>query len=611
MACKNIDDYKKLSLDNQTKKKGGKQKKGHQSGIYSWNGQEYYIKQSLLFPADNIAEVAAGRLLRLVIGEQAVEYEAVIGDNFDVYIASKKSMKPLDEQVKLPRYFPGSDPYWDKNKEFINEILNADQRKLGMVKILAGCLWVNDNDCHIGNILFDSVRDVVKKFDHGWALVDICKPEHAKVSLFEKISPHSSEKKGTHPPSHLHENLVPINHFNDYPKIIRSKEFIGALKEISDKANDNNITSTVEAIVTEIKKDYENSSLNQMDPPDPQRALKLFAEHIGLNVSEKPENLEEFIKKNLTKRLKERRDSMKLLKCMLEIDLALEKKTPGPDPDTVIKLLETLKKTILEQYQDNGNCRIDKILPPYETSSSKSFATLMEESIKLIESSPGDKKVLISFFSEFSKTKNQKLANELPDFTGEGLCDFPSKNFFEMPKSSAPAQSLAAAIRFIKRKIENRVAAKASDASKCLSSYCDFLNKGFNELTTLAVEEISPEKIMSVLKKTKKIVIKQLKDGINTVLPDGIGNLKEVFPTVLNANIQAGLTELSLSGSFEALKYMTQTILQEQTKSPNITIKFTDAAKKVLNDKGHQNIEEFMYEMSRSLSSPSSRRLST
>lgn len=360
----------------------GKQKKSSNTGYYQslTDGKTYYIKKSKNFPADDIAEIATSRLLGLVIGDQAVEYKTLPSTNGEVYIASEVSrdFTILKDRVELlpKRLQPsgpilGADLITDSNKKAIDKMFSGEQRQK-MAKVLAGCLWVKEPDCQFGNILLG--KGTVRKFDNGWGLVDVCKPENARVNLFAKQAYISLKSWGTH--GHIG---IPTNHFNDYPYIVHSQDFVDALDEIVVGATSDNINIEVDSIIQDIKDGYKNST-----NPNSQKALELFAKHIGLDLAQRKNNqeIETYIKFNLKKRLRERADSIAVLQCLLKIDLALKKKGVEATPDELQKLVAELQAVIRDRFtKEKGydpNLPIRNIIPPFQPPRDELIKKLMK-----------------------------------------------------------------------------------------------------------------------------------------------------------------------------------------------------------------------------------------
>jgi len=338
--------------ETQAKQEEGKQKKGSKSGFYSNSrGIRFYIKRSAEYIADNVAEVITSQLLKFVIDRHAVEYFSVQNqDDHTIYVASEvsegfESLKNYVQNHKRqktgnPKYtlpMVGANP---RDKEAIfDAIADDEEAKKGLAKILAGCLWVGEYDCQLGNILIgknDQGKTEIRKFDNGWGLADICKPENHIVNLFGQ-KPFAADM-GTHG-----FGLVPTNHFNDYPKIIRSMEFIEALGSVIEKTTPESIDKLANDVINQIVQDYpEKDQLN---------ALKAFSKHIGLteklySSNLNLEGLKNIIKISLNKRLQERADSMVVLQSLLFINAS---QSLASEQNRTLKLAE--KISILRNFK--------------------------------------------------------------------------------------------------------------------------------------------------------------------------------------------------------------------------------------------------------------------
>ncbi|HXH54808.1 MAG TPA: hypothetical protein VNK03_03590 [Gammaproteobacteria bacterium] len=590
--------------EKEKKKEEGKQKKAPNTGFYKQGKQLYYIKQSAEFPADDIAEVATSHLLQLAIGDQAVMYSAVChktlknspGGGPSVYLVSEVSpeCKTLKEHVlALPKGFKfpdqkvimGADLVTKKNKIALSNSLTPHQRK-ELAKVLAGCLWVREPDCQYGNILLGPLdatgKGEVKKFDNGWGLVDICGSNNARVKLFKKEAPISPLAAGTHP----RFSGIPTNHLNDYPGIIRSQDFVDALEEILKKTTEDNIKEHSKKIVDDIKNNYKDAN--------PNNALNNFAKHIGLDVSGKSaDELGAFIEKSLAKRLKERADSMAVLQCLLKIDLALDKDLSAKEAEA---LVSELQKVIRDRFRigEDGdevkNLTIGEIIPPYKPPR----AELMKKLMNIVDKKDPQKNDMIRFcelMSEGGKSKSVKELGKIPPIVAQDK-DLPAPDLMKrlsIIEGDATAlkgggnHNPAPPVASLLAKNLHATNTKTGEAQtyKTFSTYCDILRTKLESTSPALLES---QKSLEIESLGPKITVTHLpNNAINTSLPDNLEDLKKVFPKVLAANMEAGLTRLSPSGSFETIKYMTEEILNQGLEPV-----FTKETKKLLETHGYE-----------------------
>jgi len=242
---------------------GGKQKKARYTGFYthtSNNTQMSVLKKSEDYPADNVAEVVTSSLLVNIIGAQnAIPYTFKKSVDDGLYLQSevRPAFKDLEQVLhsnlkKKKGFFPSlprwgwlaSNPITQRNKKNIDACFSTPQLRKDMANVLAGCLLVLDVDCQVKNICFytDTNGDRrIAKFDDGWGLADICKPENAKVDLFGSLKSYGDRA--------THKNAgLPTNHFIDYPYILHSMEFVESLKESGLKAKndlENNVNTSL------------------------------------------------------------------------------------------------------------------------------------------------------------------------------------------------------------------------------------------------------------------------------------------------------------------------------------------------------------------------------
>lgn len=375
------------------KKESGKQKKAPDAGRYirTSDGKECFIKRakSEKHMDDDVVEPIAGRLNALAMGaEHAVQYEFVPNrKDKTVYVVSEVTGKTLADSVDLTLRPPGADLLW--SKDAVYKALSPGQRK-GMARVLAGALWIREIDPQYRNILVDDVdkttkkplSDIVKKFDNGWSLSEICGSGHEQVRLFETLPLVRDEPVGTHG-----RKGIPTNHFNDYPKIIRSQDFVDALEETLKETTEANINAVIKKSMDEIKKAYGKDEFGNSTDEHYKRALELFAQHMHLDIighDDDTRELAKYIEKALSKRLKERATSMALLQRMIAIDLAIELALTTKDPQAIQevgRLAMELQYVVYEKYNNQLTCFKD-ILPPYEPE----FFKLMEAAATLTSS---------------------------------------------------------------------------------------------------------------------------------------------------------------------------------------------------------------------------------
>lgn len=383
----------------QKKPTAGAQKKGEKTGVYERNNKKYYIKQSALYPADNIAEVATSILLQLPLGALATPYEFVCVEDETiidpVYIASE--MRPGFESLQTrlinhnglrPWMKVGSNPLLLSEKQRIDALLN-DQQKQDVAALLAGCLWVRNDDCHIENTYFykenknnsNESIERVGEYDYGWGLTGICKLKHRRVDLF-RVKPLFA-KIGTH-----EFGGVPTNHFHDYPNIIRSDLFVKALEHVVQTATVSNIIIQVEKIMNSVQSAYNKSPFEQRN------ALLNFARHLGIGKSQSDTeklfsgrsvlDMKKLIQKELVTTLKARADSMDLLRCFLKLELALQTKEKK-GLKGINEILQEIKTVIQTKFNKvNGydmSGKISDVFPTFDPMAKNLFKKVLQKNM--------------------------------------------------------------------------------------------------------------------------------------------------------------------------------------------------------------------------------------
>lgn len=326
---------------------GGKQKKKSGAGVYTKGKQKFYIKSSVDYPADDIAEVFTSKLLgTLIEPERATSYEFVKSDKKEVYVASemKNGALPLAEQQGVNQGSVGwlaSNPVTKANKDKIHQVFKGQQEAhKDMAYILAGCLLLGEKDCQVKNILIyqepdpknpSKMRKRACKFDDGWGLADICKNPTPDLTVeLYKSTALGFGSSGTHKNA-----AIPTNHYLDYPEIIKSADFVEALRTVSKNATDGHtLQTTVAECVRQMKENF--SVPDDPDDPDyPEKQLKQlkafedFAQHIQVKVpykknattGEKLAQIETVISSELEKSLRKRAASMLELANNIEQEL--------------------------------------------------------------------------------------------------------------------------------------------------------------------------------------------------------------------------------------------------------------------------------------------------
>lgn len=365
----------------QEKVEGGKQEKAEYTGYYISNktGEIFFIKQSLKHPDDDVAEIGTGFLLGCIIGQKhVVEYFSVPDAKrpLNVYIASKvspgfKTLKQkalpiiINETPMLNLRPLGADLRSDTNKDVVYTQLEHIEQKKGMALILAGSLFLRDLDPQYGNMLLGTEADTqedIRKFDHGWGLASICEAQHSTVNLFGSGAGFTFSSEATHTGVG-----IPTNHFNDYPKIINSQAFVNALDKIVKSVdNTKEFNEYIDSMIQSIIDSY---------PQDPERRLRLLADHIHLNITGKTgDALVLHIKENLKTQLKKRADSIAVLKCMMQIKVDLNENPQNAN--TIAKHMIELQTIIQDKLKD-PNISATQVIPPFDPS----FKTLLANAV--------------------------------------------------------------------------------------------------------------------------------------------------------------------------------------------------------------------------------------
>lgn len=422
---------KDIDAHRKEKKDDGKQEKSEYTDFYTSNigGRKYFIKKSKMFQSDDISEYFVSMLLNHAIGDRAVPYMTVPTkkDPAIIYLASEvvdgfQTLKQKCAQA-LPHMRLGADLITDANKEAVINILTPAQRK-DVATFLAGSLWVNNTDCQIGNILVDNAGLKAKGFDFGWALADICKPEQAQVKLFESIAPMNLKPVGMHPAG----NCVPTNHFNDYPDILNSQDFVDALEEILPKIMGEQIKHEIEAAINKVTREYKNIG--------ERKTLSLFAKHIGVLPLDQEfqedaqlPDIKQKVIAHLTAKLQQRAHSMAVLKCMLQMKLTLN--TKPSDPDKLAKTLQELQWVLYNNF-DVRHTPVKAMIPPYSSSFDallKSSKTMLQNQkqkdtckemiafCELLEKQLGDNPQIIDWESKQQQYKNKQKEATRPQLS--------------------------------------------------------------------------------------------------------------------------------------------------------------------------------------------------
>lgn len=373
-----FEDYELESLEIDKEDKDGAQKKARMTGVYKQNEKQFYIKKSEKFTADNIAEVLTSRILKELITTQAIEYTFIVDptDN-SVYVASEilsgsKTLKKLNPDVlKIIGIGTGANPLLDSHKDKIYESLSAEQRQ-DMGQILAACALVNEGDCQVGNILCyeDNGIQRAAKFDDGWGLADLCRPGFQRISLFDSIG--LIGKSGSH---RSRIGGKPTNHYNDYPKIIKSQDFVDGIQTVLNNFDRDSILKLVNNTLAEIREKYGDQN---------KEALSAFAKHIGIKKANW-DNLDidamhREILRELTESLCKRRDSLMLVKCFVEMDLAINNnKLTKEELETILnRIIETIANHFTSEEGYHSDEDLMAIMPDYKPSRTTLIANLKQ-----------------------------------------------------------------------------------------------------------------------------------------------------------------------------------------------------------------------------------------
>jgi hypothetical protein len=313
---------------------GGKQKKATGTGFYTWsNGKEYAIKRAEKFPADDLAELLASKLLRAILREEfAPECSLINRADGAVFLCSEK----LNEFQEIYKHKgPSSEVQFDKTKDRImqnitgvnnREALNIKQQhyKDDFAKILAGCLWVREYDCQTENIAFYKTKDgknQLVKIDHGWAFSNVFKEKN------KSLEPFISKFR-------IGNRIKPVNHFLDYKDLVNSREMVTQMRIVAKQVDENNadsaksssalIASTVDEIITAYKTETKYLGGNEIEQDKhAKEMLQKFAAHMGLQVSyvNNLDNVRKSIVDNLTMKMSDRKISLEVAAAFMEYKL--------------------------------------------------------------------------------------------------------------------------------------------------------------------------------------------------------------------------------------------------------------------------------------------------
>jgi len=331
-----------------SKLSGGKQKKAKYTGFFVGDGtrhsqyavdKAYALKKSLDYPADNMAEAVSSSLLVDFIGPQhALAYRLTQSKDDGLYLESdkKKYFRDLAQVLgshlkrkkgffaRFPRWgWVFSNPVTDRNRQNIMECFQTAIQQKQMALVLAGCLVVNDYDCQVKNIAFckenDKEVESIAKFDDGWGLAEIGRPENHKVDLFKKLPWYGD--RATHKGA-----FVPTNHFIDYAYLLHTQEFADALTRVANMALINAENSTEKALQTIDKAHEANPELNiSANPAGHLKAYQDLAAHLGMKVTDNNiAAIRQAIKQQLTTVLKSRAESMLILSAALNLKIQID-----------------------------------------------------------------------------------------------------------------------------------------------------------------------------------------------------------------------------------------------------------------------------------------------
>lgn len=356
----------------------GAQKKAKLTGMYKKvnSGKNYYIKRSQM--GDDLLEVFSAKLFQ-AWGANAASCDFVSDPEGNPYVASAcfegcQPIIPKKERSFSNGKWLGSNPISAKNKNAIYKKLKTDRQKQDVADILAASLLGDDKDCQIGNLIFYTERlnlnnRVVEKIrvgkiDHGWALADICKSKKSrKVDVFSTVSPIA--KRGSHK-----LGAVPTNHFKDFPKIINSAHFIRALDCVIRKSDaPGALENTISSALTK--------TLSHADTVAKQKtALLVFSKQIGLKIPKQIQSVPEtkaYLIKHLHQRLADRRDSMALLKVLMQLKLKCDVNGKFLSPKA---RLEALKEVIEQRFKGRD---FKPFMPSFKPSIKKLLGNLLKE----------------------------------------------------------------------------------------------------------------------------------------------------------------------------------------------------------------------------------------
>jgi len=186
-------------------------------------------------------------------------------------------------------------------------------------------------------------------------------------------------KIGTH-----HFGGVPTNHFNDFRHLIYSPVCIRALEEVLQNATPENIAKEVQEILRQISMGYGKNEREKKE------ALFKFAEHIGI-INEKnktkfdemdSEIIKRIIEHQLNRSLKERADSMALLRYLLIFNRVVNGSVK-PSISEVVSMLEEFQRTLKEKYLLNSHSKaVGEVLPSFEPSHKILFQQMIDVLMK-------------------------------------------------------------------------------------------------------------------------------------------------------------------------------------------------------------------------------------
>ncbi len=249
---------------------GGKQVKAPGTGLYrAPDGRLCFIKKAP-FPGDDVAEVIASRLLKL-LGANAAEVIPVRNNKTgEIFIASfyaeGTEHKPLHPQGTV------SGLWTEDEIRIVHEKILKHKLVPEMCKALVASLLVGEYDVHPGNFVLYLQENLMRvmKIDHGWALHMLSTQKNEEPMLGRNMWEQYGDTR----------RFTPLNHFKNYPQLISSLPFVIAMQSVLQRFEE----IDRERVIFTTLQEFENLSGNTKQYRE---VLKGLARHISNTILQK------------------------------------------------------------------------------------------------------------------------------------------------------------------------------------------------------------------------------------------------------------------------------------------------------------------------------------